>query len=136
MTLIDWNEDFSVEILQIDEQHQSLIHLINRLYEAVVEEKDPEHLGPILLELKNYAHFHFKTEEECFREWGYPGAEKHLLEHLTFNKNLQLFKKGFESGVEIGVSVRLLDYLCTWLKNHILVSDRPYGVFFKENGKK
>ena len=51
MSLFDWKDDYSVEIAEIDEQHKSLIGLINRLYDAVIEEEmDKERLGPIFSE--------------------------------------------------------------------------------------
>ena len=136
MSLFDWKDDYSVEIVEIDEQHKSLIRLINPLYDAVIEEKDKERLGPIFSELEDYTRIHFKTEEDYFNSWAYPGAEKHRLEHETFIRNLYRFKAGFESGVQIGVSVQLLSFLSAWLKNHILISDHQYGVFFKEMAKK
>eukprot|EP00033_Pygsuia_biforma_P003136 GCRY01003443.1.p1 GENE.GCRY01003443.1~~GCRY01003443.1.p1 ORF type:complete len:494 (+),score=109.41 GCRY01003443.1:189-1670(+) len=51
-----------------------------------------ERLGPvnvqllkkILLELKNYAEYHFATEESLFRYMAYPGAQVHVDEHLQF----------------------------------------------------
>ncbi len=132
MSLIHWKENYRVEIEPIDEQHQGFFQLINQLYDALIEEKEKESLGPIIVELENYARNHFKTEEDYFVSWEYPGADKHRLEHETFSRNLNRFKAGFESGVQVGISVQLLSFLSAWLKNHILVSDQQYARFYRE----
>ncbi len=136
MSLIDWKDNYSVEIVEIDHQHQGFFRLINGLYDALIEEKEKDSLGAIILELEAYAKNHFKTEEDYFIEWDFPGAEKHRLEHETFTRNLARFKAGFESGVQIGISVQLLSFLSAWLKNHILVSDHQYADFIKQKAVK
>lgn len=136
MGLVEWKDEFSVEIAEIDEQHQSLFSLINRLYEGLVRGQDKELLGPVLAELEDYTRVHFKAEEDYFARWEYPAAEKHKLEHETFTRNLHRLKTEFESGVQVGISVQLLSFLSAWLRKHILVSDHQYSVFLKEKAVK
>ena len=64
MALIQWNNDLSVNVKEIDTQHQNLIRMINELFDAMKVGKGTEVLGKIFLQLTNYTKTHFQTEEK------------------------------------------------------------------------
>ena len=59
MDRIDWKNEYSVGVAEIDHQHQFFVDLINRLNEELAEADDQEYKANLLKELVSYAKFHF-----------------------------------------------------------------------------
>ena len=135
MALIQWNDSLSVNVAEIDKQHQRLVGMINELNDAMRQGKGKEVLGKIVTGLHTYAATHFGTEERYFDQFGYPEADSHKKEHADFTKKISEFKDGFEKG-RLGLSIKILDFLSDWLQNHIKGVDKKYGSFFNEKGLK
>ena len=97
--LLTWEPKYSVQVKKIDQQHQQLINIINRLYLAIKDNKVKTEIGKILSELIDFSSNHFSTEEKYFTEFNYKNAVHHKKEHQKFiNKilNLQLQNKNNE----------------------------------------
>jgi hemerythrin len=135
MALITWNDALSVNIAEIDRQHQKLIVLINNLNDAMRQGKGKESLGKIITELVDYAATHFSLEEKYFAKFGYPQAAAHIKEHDTFVGKVKEFKKGFEDK-KLSLTVEIMTFLSDWLLNHIKKSDKQYAPFLKSKGLK
>ena len=90
-------------------------------------------IGNVLNELINYTAVHFKTEEKYFNQFNYPDSIAHKLEHSNFVNKVLTFKKEFDEGRQ-SMTIDVLNFLVSWLKNHILISDKNYSNFFNENG--
>lgn len=133
MTLIKWNNSLSVNVEKIDNQHRKLISMINELNDKMRQGKGKEVLEKIITDLINYTAIHFQTEEKLFEEFGYPEAFKHKKEHADFIRKVSDFKKDFKAG-KLGLSIDIMSFLSSWLKNHIKGTDKKYSKFFKEKG--
>lgn len=94
----------------------------------MLEQKGKVVIGKILSGLDDYAVFHFKTEENYFDRFGYPGTAAHKKEHGDFDKKVSDFKSDFDQG-KIGLSIQLMNFLRDWLQNHIQGVDKKYGPF-------
>ena len=135
MALIQWNDSFSVNVAEIDRQHQQLIGMINDLNDAMRQGQGKAVMGKIINGLVNYATTHFITEEKYFDKFGYPEAISHKNEHTGFAIKVSEFMDEFEKG-NIALPMQILDFLSDWLKNHIKGSDKKFGPFFNEKGLK
>lgn len=135
MPLVLWDNSFSVNVKEIDEQHQRLFDLINSLYEAMKKGQGKEILPKIIDELFHYVEKHFSTEEKYFDKFNYPESESHKLEHYNFLKKVSEFKKSYEAS-QIGLTIDIITFLQEWLVRHIKVVDKKYSAFFNENGLK
>ena len=135
MALIEWKENFSVGVQEIDTQHKSLINMINELNDAMKNRKGKEALEKIIQNLVSYVEKHFSTEERYFDKFGYPNTMEHKKEHSDFVQKVLEFNEGFEKG-KLGLSIDVMRFLSDWLKNHILGSDQKYVRFFAEKGLK
>jgi hemerythrin len=133
MGMIQWNESLSVNVAEIDAQHQKLIGLINDLNAAMLQGKGRDVLDSILKGLVAYAETHFQTEERYFRQFGYPEAGPHQKAHADFVAKVKDFQKGFAAD-RAGLSVDVLLFLSDWLRQHIQIVDKKYGPFFNANG--
>jgi hemerythrin len=132
---IDWTEELSVGIQEIDEQHKILVDLINRLYESIVKQTDTQVVNDILTELVQYTVVHFAVEESLMRIFDYPDYEDHKKIHQELQQQvIDLHKKVKENNASI--SMDLLKFLKNWLTRHIFVEDQKYGPFFLERGLK
>lgn len=133
MSLIKWNDSFSVNIGKIDQEHKKLFDMINELTEAMKAGKGKDVLGGILDGLLSYTASHFQTEENYFQQVKYPGAAEHKKEHVAFVQKVTDFKKDFDAG-RATVSVNILQFLSKWLQSHIKGTDQKYSNFLNENG--
>ncbi|MCI5191923.1 MAG: hemerythrin [Candidatus Electrothrix sp. AU1_5] len=133
MSLIRWNDNFSVNVTMIDHDHKKLVAMINELTDAMKAGHGKDVLGKILDELIQYTATHFQREEKYFQQIKYPDAVAHKREHSDFVKKVTEFKKEFDAG-RVTVSVNILQFLSKWLQHHIRVSDQKYSKFFNENG--
>lgn len=130
MALFQWNDAmYSVGSEKIDKQHKKLVELLNSLYEAMSKGKGNDVLGPILNELVNYTVVHFKTEEDLFTKYNYPGKTLHKAEHKKFVDEVASFKSEFDTGKAM-ISIKLMTFLKDWLVKHIKGSDKQYTQFF------
>jgi len=135
MASITWTERLSVNVAEIDQQHQKLLALLGELGDALSVGKGHAVLGGITNDLAAYAATHFHTEEEYFVRFGYPDADKHKREHAFFVKKVSDFRRELENG-KASLSTDVAQFLSDWLKQHIMGTDKKYGPFFNEHGLK
>lgn len=135
MALIEWNSNMSVNVEEIDKQHQRLVAMINELNEAMAKGKGRDVAGKIIDGLVLYATTHFATEERYFDIFKYPGALSHKKEHADFVKRVGEFQEGFNKG-SLALTIEVMHFLKDWLTQHILGTDKKYGPFFNEKGLK
>lgn len=135
MPIIQWSDNLSVGIAEIDRQHQRLVAMINELHDAMRQGKGKDALAKIINGLITYTVTHFQAEEKYFDQYGYPDAAAHKAEHAAFKQKVGEFKAGFESG-KIGLSMQVNEFLSKWLQNHINNVDKKYGPFLNAKGLK
>jgi len=133
MPIITWNDSYSVNVAEIDRQHQKLTAMINDLNDAMSAGKGKDVLGDIISGLISYTRTHFKTEERYFDRYGYPEAEQHKEEHKKFVSTVQKFQNQFQDG-QMMLTIDIMTFLSDWLLKHIQGSDQKYSQFFNEHG--
>ena len=133
MELLDWKEEYSVGIEDIDRQHKKLISIINQLKKAMLEGNDREAMSRTFFELVKYTIYHFTTEEEYFDQYSYPKKEDHKNQHNKFVREVYDLQGKFDSGEDISAS-ELMNFLHDWWNNHIICSDKKYEPFLKSQG--
>lgn len=132
MDLFRWEDSYSVNNDEIDKQHMKLVGMINNLAASMAEAKGREVVGNIISELVDYTNTHFRYEEGIFNRISYPESHEHKKEHLAFEQKISEFKQGFDSG-KLTVTVEVLNFLCDWLREHILETDKKYGNYIIEH---
>ena len=135
MEKIIWQKGYSVGIAEMDAQHQKLIAMINNL---IAEQKNvtaPETIAELLTGMMDYTREHFRAEEYIMSEYGYDKKDEHVKLHEEFIRKTLEFYATTDIGPNI-LSVALLEYLQTWLIDHILKEDMKYKAFFQSRGIK
>ncbi|MBF0519969.1 MAG: hemerythrin family protein [Nitrospirae bacterium] len=135
MSLITWNDNLSVRVKELDDQHKRLIALINDLFDAVTARKGKDVLGAVLTELIEYTKYHFGNEERLFAANGYPQAIAHKQEHDDLTQKVISFDAQFKAGRAM-VDLLLMNFLKDWLTKHIVGTDKQYSAFLNEKGIK
>jgi methyl-accepting chemotaxis protein len=129
--LIQWHQDLMLSIPEIDQQHQELVGLINRLHQSMKENSDHQKMSSILSGLADYTVFHFKAEEALMAECDYPDLKDHIKLHENLVGRLVDFQKRFQQG-DAMISMELMDFLKDWLVNHIKGADKRYGPYVRK----
>jgi hemerythrin len=131
MEPIQWSEKFSVGVRELDQQHQQLIKVLNRLISASgTINTHSEMISDILIQMTRYAEGHFKTEERLMEAYGYLGLEEQKKQHLEFRIKTVEFSIATYLGVA-QIPEGLVVYLTDWLTHHILEDDMAYRSFSK-----
>ena len=133
MTLMKWSSNLSVNVQEIDSQHEKLVGYINNLNDAMRKGQSKAVIGDILNSLVDYTKVHFSTEERYFDKFGYPETAAHKSEHQKFVESVLQFKKEFDQGDAL-ISISVLSFLRDWLIKHINGVDKKYGPFLNEHG--
>ena len=127
MPVIPWSNMLCVGVQDIDNQHRTLVDILNRLGDLVDSHDKCWDESAVLTELVQYTQTHFKFEEDLMRRVGYAGAEAHEREHR------ELFQRVAELTARSAAGVRpdpedLLVFLRDWLSSHIMGTDRALGL--------
>jgi hemerythrin len=131
--LFPWKETYSVQIGIVDMQHKNLVNIVNELHQAMVAGQGKQELGKILSGLIKYTQIHLKTEENIMELHRYPEYIHHKREHEQLTQTVLDFQSKFQNN-EVGLTIDVMDFLKTWLSNHILGSDKKYTPFLNAKG--
>lgn len=133
MALVTWKDTLSVGVDMIDNQHRTLIELLNQLDERVRAGGAPMVLSGALDRLIWHTAMHFADEEALMKSNGYPEAAGHVAEHYGLVKaaiNLQKRLAISPGDLSEGDMIFMRD----WLQQHLQGSDRRLGEFLQARG--
>jgi hemerythrin-like metal-binding protein len=133
MTTIQWQDEYSVRVKELDDQHRLLLDIINIVINEQQDKYDATKFSTAIVTLIHYAYTHFATEERYLTQADFPELEPHILEHIDFiMKTLGLALKIEEGNDKI--RKELLRYLKDWFSSHVLGLDRKYIPFLESKG--
>ena len=122
MNLINWKEEFSVGVVEVDHEHQELIELINQLHrsvrEGVTRKQVVEGLGEIYAQIAA----HFALEERYMRESRYRAYGEHKEDHETLLDDLRDIMDEVEDDGDFDERRLSID-LDRWFSDHFRTHD-------------
>lgn len=128
---LEWNDNLKTGISVIDEQHQELFKMINKLERFI---QDKANFLEALIDLQTYSSVHFKTEEDYMNYTNYPDLEHHKKEHELFVKTyMDILKKINEVEKMTDLGQELIYYIETWIEKHYTNEDVKMAIHFKKN---
>ena len=119
---IEWNDEYSTRIDEIDSHHRKLIELLNRSYVLIMQEAERNELSQLLDDLIDYAKYHFAAEENIMRQHHYSDLDRHVIEHFSFINSVLSFRNEMNQGRSY-LSIEIFDFIKNWLLDHILKVD-------------
>jgi hemerythrin len=122
MSLINWKEEFSVGVVEVDHEHQELIESINNLHrsvqEGVTRNQVIEGLGDIYAQIAA----HFALEEKYMRDSRYPAYGAHKADHEALLDDLRDIMDEVEDDGEFDERRLSID-LDRWFSDHFRTHD-------------
>ncbi len=137
MKTIQWQEDLSIGIDTIDEQHKKWIEHFNRTSEAISAQQTMAQISKTLGFLADYTETHFSAEEKYMRESNYPAFAEHKAKHDDLRATLTNLVRDYqEEGATQDLADAIDTFLGNWLLNHIREVDMKFGAFIagRKNG--
>ncbi|MFC1770018.1 bacteriohemerythrin [Nitrospirota bacterium] len=126
---IYWDDDkYSVQNVEMDNQHKGLFQLAIQLESALQEDREDGQLNLFIIELQRYFNTHFGFEEEIMEAEGYERSEEHLEAHERF---IHLMERvvGDEDSDNSTKGIQMLFLINEWIENHIGEMDRQLATF-------
>ena len=133
MSLLAWNDSFSVGVKTIDQQHSGLFAIVNDLHTAMMKGQTKSVLGAMLDKLAKYTKEHFAYEERMMDASKYPGLAAHKAHHNDLTKQVGEFLTRYKNG-DVTLNIELLRFLSDWLTKHIQHEDKEYGPWLTRHG--
>ena len=128
-----WTDECKVNIEVLDQQHRELFDIVNELERALRVGAGNAVTEGLLDRLVTYAGLHFSAEESLMQRYQFPGLPTHRIEHDMFRRQMMGFLEQYRAA-RPGVAVELLLFLETWLKSHVLKTDKQYSDFLNARG--
>ena len=128
--MFEWKPEYSVQIAEIDAQHQRLFALAAELHAALSQGKGYSVLESCLAALLDYTKVHFATEEQFMSRYHYPQAQEHKAEHDKLTAQVVTLQRRFRGG-ETTISLSVMIFLKNWLEHHIVGSDQQYSAYIR-----
>lgn len=122
MAHIEWLDSYTCNIEIIDEQHQKILSLINRL-DDLIAGRDRAAIGLVLDELVSVIIGHFEFEEELMGESGYGHLKAHKKLHDRFIAKLVAYTQQYDTGECIVDAIH--PFLEKWFAHH-MDEDKDY----------
>ena len=123
-------DEYKVGIEFIDEQHARLFELANETYNLLNDNLRTDKYDKIvdlITELKEYAIFHFKAEEEYMKSIQYKKMFTQKIEHQEYIKKFDDLDLNHIDENQDKYILELLNFLNNWLVEHILEKDMLIG---------
>jgi hemerythrin len=122
MKLLNWKDEYSVGIAEVDYEHGQLIDLINRLHQELVGADAKVTVPGFFGDLLEGISAHFALEEKFMRNQHYERLGAHKQDHERLLDDLRDIMDAFEASEEID-SVELALRLDTWFTRHFKTHD-------------
>ncbi len=135
MSQIIWDDSFSVNNDEIDNQHKKWIEIYNYMDFVMCSESYhvPDRLKA-LKAMKDYTQYHFSFEEEYLYKINYPYLIGHRRIHKEFDNLIYTYyRKVLEN--EIVLNSEVISILKEWIFNHILNEDKQYKLYLEVENK-
>ena len=125
MVHIQWKDRYSINFMEIDDQHKSLLAVLNELIDLVGERADPAVVSRLFSQLCQYALTHFATEEAYLAAANYPRLGQQQTEHGIFIQKLIDLNQSYDPE-DLHLLKETHDFLKDWFVSHIMDSDMQY----------
>ena len=126
MPLMNWDSSLDVGVDKMNDEHQRILSLMNRIYDAREAGQSGPDVIALVDRLGQVTIDHFRDEEAYMEQVGYAGIASHKLIH----KDLLDKFTGFAGDIKANggeVPEKFLTFLKLWLTAHIRGIDMKYG---------
>jgi hemerythrin-like metal-binding protein len=120
---LQWSEDHSVFIPELDEQHKELLEATQELRSAVLAGESKDRLEFLAGRMATRLATHFRYEERLMRRSRYSAMDWHERQHQAARAKLALIWDALRGRGSESVFAGL-EELADWFLDHVTFSDR------------
>jgi hemerythrin len=129
---MQWKDEYSVGITEIDDQHKGIIDLFSVINAAIEAREGWSDVFFKLEQLRDHARFHFALEESLMRMHSYSKHAEHVDQHKHFLDKLDQLQM---TTLSRQVTMNTIHYLSNWYTDHMQTQDREFVSYLIDNGK-
>lgn len=122
MPLIEWKDEYSVGVPDVDAEHRDLIELINTLYESMQARDGGSDVMEFLGEIYARIASHFALEELIMRRHEYDEYREHKRDHEQLLEEIRDIMDDYEAGKLLN-DEDLARRLDRWFSEHFRTRD-------------
>lgn len=121
---------YRVGVQQVDLEHQELFEIAGKIHDSLSLDVivPMREIRQAINQLVKSTESHFAHEELLMETSGYPNLEDHRTLHANLISRIRVFEAEIEQAEQL-TPVDVYEFLCSWLGDHILTSDRMFGDF-------
>jgi hemerythrin-like metal-binding protein len=127
MAFFEWDSALDVGVAEMNEQHKTLINLMEVLYQKNLASHSKAELIVAIDNLVNYVVKHFHDEESYMASIQFPTLETHKQIHQHLLEDLGKLIEQFKQSDINQLSSEFVMFLKFWLSTHIRGIDTKYG---------
>ncbi|MBU1424542.1 MAG: hemerythrin family protein [Gammaproteobacteria bacterium] len=129
---MQWKDEYSVGISEIDEQHKGIVELFTVIDAAIEARESWSEVFFKLEQLRDHARFHFAVEESLMRMHGYSKQVEHAGLHKHFLAKLDQLQM---TTLSRQVTMNTINYLSKWYTEHMKTQDQDFIRDLIDKGK-
>ena len=127
---IEWQNDLSVGVSEIDDDHKRLLEIVNKFHDAYVNGSAKSSMIETLTEIAEYATWHFDHEENIMRRLDFPDLKEHAAQHTNLLDQMGQILADYEIG-KAELTDEILNFLRDWIVIHLQTQDRELGLWIQ-----
>ncbi|MFZ2539000.1 MAG: hemerythrin domain-containing protein [Oscillospiraceae bacterium] len=132
MKIFGWSKELESGIQLIDTQHKQIIELANLIIIRRKFGDDTIIISEYLDFLQKYIQYHLQSEEAFQSNTNYPKHRAHQVSHQSLATEFKfILVKLQASNYEIKEAEKFYNFFISSIKNHILVDDLEFSVYYK-----
>ena len=123
--IVKWSDELGVGVRAFDRDHRRLVEMLNEIAYAIDAESSPKAVAELIRQLAEETEDHFSREEAFLRGCGYPGLDRHVVEHHRLLEEIRETASRVETG-DIAEDEALRTFIHHWLIDHVVAFDKDY----------
>ncbi|MEN6587524.1 MAG: bacteriohemerythrin [Sulfuricella sp.] len=123
---MDWKDEYSVGILEIDNQHKAMLRSFSIIEETLESAQDRTNTHYAIVELIQLSRVHFLFEEAMMRMFGYPESESHKKCHQHLLIRLDSVERSASNRTS---DLEIVKLMRDCLMAHMLGDDKGYAKY-------
>ena len=130
MAMYEMKQEYYTGINFVDEEHKKLFEIANTVYDLLIDDfisDKYDYIMQVVNELKDYAKYHFQHEEKYMGEISYKRFLSHKVAHDDFIEKINAYDAEIIDDNQRESLLNLLEFLTTWLVDHILKQDKMFA---------
>lgn len=124
--IIEWNEEITSGVKEIDRQHKEIISRLNEIVYFFETPESSKELVSSLLDFSRLVHEHFEFEENLLAENGYKDLKNHRAGHEEISDLLNSVVMPAMLEADDEIPAEPIISIVRWFENHLKTEDTRF----------